>query len=147
MADWDREAKLGTLACVGVQLEGGSFSQDVFGYVASLLHVGRKAAGEGKDFFIQEGDADFQGVGHAHAVGFLEDVAWEPVAQVDFLHAVGIAHSQGSVVVFFQEALGASGAGVFAKEGSALLQGKDVGVSDEALFQGFASSDEEVFAF
>ena len=93
VADGDGEAELGALAGGGVQFGGGGFAEDVFCYASSLLHVGREAAGEGKDFFVQERDADFQGVGHAHAVGFLEDVSGEPVAQIDFLHAVGVAKS------------------------------------------------------
>lgn len=88
MAYGDWKAQFWAFAGVGIQFESGGFSEDVFCYPAPLLHVGGQVAGTLEDFFVQERNTHFQGMGHAHAIGFLEDVSGEPVSKIYFLHSV-----------------------------------------------------------
>ena len=89
-ADGNGKAQLFSAVSVLGDVTGYGFAENIFGSATCNLGVFGKACCQVKDFLVKKRHTDFQGMGHAHLVGFLEDVAGKPVVQVDGLHFLHI---------------------------------------------------------
>ena len=87
MANRHGKAQLRPVTGINIQVAGRRFPQDIFRRSVLLLHHGGQTASQGKDIPVQKGHPHFQGMGHTHAIRFLEDI-------LDALKRDGVSENQ-----------------------------------------------------
>ena len=100
----------------------------------------RDGAGHLVDLLVQEGYAAFQGIRHAHFIGFQQNIADQPEIHVDVLHSGRLVEMADPFVVRPGEVRRKDARGLLQEQLFPLLRGEHVGVSDEALLESLAGS-------
>ena len=154
--NWNWEAKLllgSRFGSLRWSVLFGSQSHCIFGDIAGV-GIGHFFSGypvtsrnllcQLHDFFIQEGNTQFQRVCHAHFIGFQQNIAGHPHVEIQILHLGDIVLILYLIVVRLCNCGWIWCSCFDFQNGLAVFWGKHIGVSDEALFQGFSLSYKEV---
>ena len=106
----------------------------------------RKCPGSLEHIPVQEGHAHLQRMGHAHAVGFLQNIPGQPVFQVDVLHFLRVGKPGGFFISLSQKLLTGRRVGRIFQKLPALLVGENMGVPDKPFLHPLAGPDQKALA-
>ena len=119
-------------------------AQGVFGVLFVDAQLGGQLGRDPEHLFIEEGHTQLQGVRHAHAVGFQQDVARHPHVDVEILHLGHVVQTARAVVEPAGVALRRRGDGGILEQLLLLLEVVHEGVADVAILQLVAGADDIV---